>query len=514
MNGKVRKEPPWRGCDGMGSLSWPSGERFDVCVIGAGIAGMSIAYRGACEGLSVLVIDDGKIGGGQTSCTSAHLSSTIDDRFCEVERLRGPTAARLAFESHAAAIDFIELTASHEQIECQFKRVDGYLVNPPGGDSGILDREEAAAREAGARVERVDRAPWLDFDTGPCLRFTRQAQFDPMKYLGGLARRFIERGGRVVTHAHVVEVAGGDDAHVTTRDHRVVRARSIVVATNVPINDRVIMPLKQAPYLTYVIAAEVARRYLPTALFWDTCDPYHYVRLVEDASDGHDLLIVGGEDHRTGQAKDHARRWMNLEQWTRERFPSAADVRFRWAGQVIETFDGLAYIGENPNDEKNVYIVTGDSGMGLTHGSIAGMLIVDLIMDRDNPWTTLYDPARFPPAGDIGGWVAEGFRSVTPYANWLTPGEIDSVATLSCGGGAVIRSGLRKLAVYRDEQGELHAYSATCPHLNAIVCWNDGEKTWDCPAHGSRFDCQGKVIIGPANGDLAVVSLEEAHVAK
>jgi len=221
-------------------------------------------------------------------------------------------------------------------------------------------------------------------------------------------------------------------------------------------------------------------------------------------SEGQDVLIVGGEDHKTGQAPAHSDPYARLEAWARERFPMIGEVRFRWSGQVMETIDGLAFIGRNPLDEPNVFIVTGDSGMGMTHGTIAGILLTDLILGRENPWTTLYDPSR-KTLRALDRFVKENLNVARQYGDWLTSGDVDSPAQIKSGAGAVVRRGLTKMAVYRDEQGACHERSAVCTHLGGIVHWNDAEKTWDCPCHGSRFDRLGGVVNGPANRDLGGV---------
>jgi Rieske Fe-S protein len=179
-------------------------------------------------------------------------------------------------------------------------------------------------------------------------------------------------------------------------------------------------------------------------------------------------------------------------------------VEFRWSGQVMETIDGLAFIGRNPLDEADVFIVTGDSGMGMTHGTIAGILLTDLILGRENPWETLYDPAR-KTLGAAGEFAKENLNVLRQYGDWLTGGEVASVEAVQPGTGAILRRGLTKVAAYRDEQGVLHERSAICPHLGCIVAWNEAEKTWDCPCHGSRFDRHGTVLNGPANSDLSPV---------
>lgn len=478
----------------------------DVCIVGAGIAGLTTAYLLAREGRSVVVLDDGRIGGGMTERTTAHLSNAIDARYFEIERLHGEKGARLTAQSHTAAIDRIEAIVAEEGIDCDFERLDGHLFVPPGDPKDVLEREVKAAHRAGLNdVEQVERAPIASFDTGMCLRFPRQAQFHPLKYLTGLSRAIERNGGRIFSGTHASKMEGGAHARVETSNGHVVTAEAIVIATNTPVNDIVTIHTKQAPYTSYVIGARIPRNSVTSALYWDTADPYHYVRVQGVSTpdgDRYDVLIVGGEDHKSGQADDGDKRHAQLEAWARERFPMIERIEFRWSGQVMESFDGLAFIGRNPGDPRNVYIVTGDSGMGMTHGTIAGILITDLIMERECPWAPLYDPSR-KTLRAYREYARENINVAAQYVeDYLTGGDVDAPEEIAQGEGAIIWSGMTKLALYRDEHGKLHKRSAMCPHLGCIVSWNRLEKTWDCPCHGSSFDPYGRVLNGPANSDL------------
>ncbi|MEX0718208.1 MAG: FAD-dependent oxidoreductase [Planctomycetaceae bacterium] len=479
----------------------------DVCVVGAGIAGLTVAYMLTQEGKSVVVLDDGRLAGGMTEVTTAHLASAIDDRFFEIERIHGEEGARRAAESHAAAIDRIEAIAARERIACDFARLDGHLFLGRDQSEELLDRELEAAHMAGLDgVEKLPRVPWDFFDAGPCLRFPRQGQFHPLKYLAGLAKAIERDGGKLFTNTHAERIDGGRPARVRVNEKHTVTADAVVVATNTPINDRYAIHTKQAAYLTYAIAARVPRGSVPKGLYWDTEDPYHYVRLQsprkKPGEEPYDLLIVGGEDHKTGQADDQTERHGRLEDWARARFPMIGLVEFVWAGQCLEPIDGLAFIGRNPLDDENVFIVTGDSGMGMTHGTIAGILLTDLILGRENPWATLYDPSR-KPLRALGEYVKDATNMAAQYTDWLMGGDVGSADEIPHDSGAILRRGLSKVAAYRDENGTLHERSAVCPHLGCVVRWNPAEKSWDCPCHGSRFDKLGKVFNGPANRDLA-----------
>jgi glycine/D-amino acid oxidase-like deaminating enzyme/nitrite reductase/ring-hydroxylating ferredoxin subunit len=485
----------------------PGDQTASVCVVGAGIVGLSVAYELLLAGREVIVLDDGQPGGGATLRTTAHLASGLDDRYYRLEELHGERGAQLAARSHAAAIDRFQQIARDEGIECDFTRVPGYLVLGEGQPDD-LERERDAAARAGLTVRLHENYAPAGVDLGRALEFANQAQFDPGRYVAGLVAAIERRGGRIYGDTHADSIIGGHGAQVcTTRGN--VRCTAIVVATNTPINDRLVIHTKQAPYRTYVVAGRVPKGSIAPLLLWDTEHPYHYVR-VQPAHD-HDWLLVGGEDHKVGQDNEAGARFESLLRWARTRFPMLESAEFRWSGQVLEPHDALAFIGRNPMDEDNVYIATGDSGNGLTHGMIAGMLLRDLITGVDNEWATLYDPTRksLRAAKDF---LRENLNFAAQYRDLLLPGEVGDAGEIAHGEGAILRDGLHKLAVFRDEQGALHAHSAICPHLGCAVRWNGVEGTFDCPCHGSRFDARdGHVINGPANRGLAASDFD--HVA-
>ncbi|GAA4376884.1 FAD-dependent oxidoreductase [Hymenobacter koreensis] len=484
----------------------------DVVVIGGGIAGLTTAYLLTQEGRSVVVLEDGEIASGESGRTTAHLSNALDDRYYHLESLFGQEGARLAAESHGAAIDTIERIVRQENIDCDFSRLDGFLFLSASETPKELDDELAAAHRAGLTgVQRLPDAKAQGFKTGDCLRFPNQGQFHILKYLNGLTKAITQRGGRIFTHTRAKEIHVIDkDVRVVTESGAEVTANHVVVATNTPFNDRVVMHTKQAPYRTYVVAARVPKGSVTKALYWDTADPYHYIRLQEmtntTGSGDYDLLIVGGEDHKTGQEENPEERLRCLEEWMREHFPSAQQTEFRWSGQVMEPVDSLGYAGRNPLDADNVYIITGDSGHGMTHSTLGATLVTDLIQDRDNPWEKLYDPGRITGKLDTAKeFLKENLNVAAEYTDLLTGGDVSSAEDIAPGTGAVLRRGLTKVAVYRDPQGKQHACSAICPHLGCVVHWNNLEKSWDCPCHGSRFSALGELVNGPADRGLGKV---------
>lgn len=481
----------------------------DIAVVGAGIAGLASALCLVQEGRRVTIIDHAGFGEGESLRTTAHLASALDDRYTHLARWHGARGARLAAISHGAAVDWIEQFCLAQDDRCGFQRVKGYLFSHNRDPTSL--REEADAAVAAGLPARMLEAGLSDLPgLGPVLEFDRQARVDMDRLLQALAQTLIDQGVTFLK-ARVDEVKGGDVVTLATGTGALIHAAKAIMATNVPFNDTVAIHTKQAPYRTYAVAGPCAPGSIPDALFWDDADPYHYVRLVEDRRQpGQWLAIVGGEDHKTGQDADPLA-YVRLQAWARDRFPGLDTFTYAWSGQVLEPVDGLGFIGADPGGQRNVYIVTGDSGNGVTNATVAGMLLADLIAGRANPWAELYDPQRKTLRAG-GDWLGENANVAGQYGDWLRGGDLDDIEQLARGEGAVVRRGLHRVAVYRDGEGTLHAYSARCPHLGCAVRWSPQEKSWDCPCHGSRFDGQsGAILNGPARESLQPFTLDDTH---
>jgi glycine/D-amino acid oxidase-like deaminating enzyme/nitrite reductase/ring-hydroxylating ferredoxin subunit len=480
----------------------------DALIIGAGIAGLSVAYQLLKEGRSVIVVDRAQIGARETARSSGHLADALDDHYCELERMHGLEGARRAAESHRAGIESIAVIAGLEGIDCGLRRVDGYLYPASPDHEALLDRELRAAERAGLAVEPVPHVPGV-LGGSFALRFRNQAQMDPRAYVAGLAHAVERRGGVIYTERCVAAVREGLPHAVQLDTGEVLEGRVLVVATNTPFHDRLALHTKQAAYRTYHVAIAADQRELGPGLYWDTLDPYHYVRWLDD-----ETLLVGGEDHRVGQGDHALERYARLEAWVRERFRTAGEVRARWSGQILEPMDGLAFIGHSPGSHAHSYVITGDSGNGLTHAALGGLLLADLISGRSSPWAALYDPSRsVRSATALASYAQDNTRVALSYLDWVKPAEEASVA-VAPGGGAVVQRGLTKLALSADEQGVRHACSAVCPHLGGVVRWNPVERSWDCPAHGSRFSPRGALMNGPAGRDLSEPNREAQQAAE
>lgn len=475
----------------------------DLLVIGSGIAGLSSAYEASRFGEKVVVIDRGEITGGMTARTTAHLASELDDYYAELIKSSGEEKARLYHESQVAAINRVEAICEEEAIDADFRRLPGYLVAARVEDGQQLEDEYDACSKIEVDVAWSDSAP-VPVPTGTrALRFENQGRFHPLKYCAGLAEAIERRGGRLFGKtAYLSHDEEDDGVMVKTGSGRSNRAKAVLFATNSPVNDLVKVHTKQVPMRTYAIAGKVAADGIEDALVWDTLEAYHYVRL-QPAGEGQAWLIVGGEDHRSGTENDMDERFARLESWARERFPVTA-FDYRWSGQVMEPADFLPYSGRDGSDR--IYLHSGDSGQGITNGVAGALNFIALYRNDKARFGDLFDPSRKPSSRiSLGEYVKGQGPVVANLTEYLGEGEIDSVDQIKPGEGAVVRRGMAKHAVYRDEEGSLIERSAVCTHVGCIVHWNGFEKCWDCPCHGSQFLPDGTVINGPAVRPLAKV---------
>lgn len=479
--------------------------QVDVCVVGGGIAGLSTAYLLAAEGRRVALLEAHQLGAGETGRTTAHFFPP-DERYYEIERRFGKKGAALVAQSYAAATDRVEDIIRHENIDCDWERLPGYLFAPAATGWSDIEKEYRAARRLDLQVRLLERVPGLRFDTGPALQFFDQAQFHPLHYLQGLAKAFTQHGGTIHCDTRATAIHRLGSERIVQCANGSVRCQSVVVATNTPFHEQVTMHTKQAAYRSYVLAMKMPRGSMPHVLLWDTGEPYYYVRLDSHANAEDDILIAGGVDHKVGKDEHPEHRYEEIQRWVSTRFPQCTAVAWRWSGEIMEPVDGLPFLGRDPDDSQ-VYMITGDSGNGMTHCTAGAMLVTDLIQGRKNAWAELYDPARKVQRG-LGRFIREQADVLVQLTDRLRGGEVDSSAEIAPGQGAILRENGERLAAYRDEDGELHVLSAACTHLGCSVAWNSAEKSWDCPCHGSRFDVDGEVLHGPARSALPARELE------
>jgi glycine/D-amino acid oxidase-like deaminating enzyme/nitrite reductase/ring-hydroxylating ferredoxin subunit len=407
------------------------------------------------------------------------------------------------WDAGLSAVAEIDTIVRDREIECAFEWVDGYLHTPDGQasetDARELEDEAKLARELGFDVELVAEVPLIG---GPGIRFESQARFHPRKYLAGLAKAIRDMGGAIYEHSGADEFEE-QPLGVKTNGHTI-RCRDIVIATHNPLvglsglTSAALFQTKLALYTSYVIAGRIPSGTIPDALYWDTATPYHYLRIESHRDD--DLVILGGEDHKTGQVSDTNACYERLERALTARVPGIA-LSHRWSGQVIETPDGLPYIGRMTDHQ---YAATGFAGNGLTFGTVAGIMIADAIVGQENPWTDLFDPSRKALRRGLWDYIKE--NADYPYyviRDRFAGAESRSLRTVKRGHGQIVDYRGSKVAASRDTGGALTLKSATCTHMGCVVAWNEAERTWDCPCHGSRFKPSGQVISGPAESPLA-----------
>jgi glycine/D-amino acid oxidase-like deaminating enzyme/nitrite reductase/ring-hydroxylating ferredoxin subunit len=494
-----------------------AGDRsFDVVVVGGGITGLTTAYLLQLAGYSGCVLERDRLGSGDTGSTTAHLTYVTDRRLADLVDHFGQESSRLLWEGGAAAIETIESIVDAEMIDCDFRRVPGFLHLPfepydsPGETASEIDKlsgDFQAARELGFAAHWLDSIPVMEV---PGIRFANQGLIHPAQYLAGLARALTSGGWQIYENSEVVSTH--EDGTAVKVGVHYVNCKHLVLATHVPLAGETgvvsatMFQSKLVPYSSYAIQASVAGSSLPAASFWDTADPYNYLR-IEPPAEGRQVLIYGGEDHKTGQDEDTPGCFWRLEQRLQRLFP-AAQVEHRWSGQVVETHDGLPYVGPTADRQ---YIATGFAGNGLTLGTLGAMLICDRIVGNGNPWADLFDVNRPPLRGGIWNYLTENFDY--PYYllkdRFGTP-EVSESRALLPGEGRVIRQEGQWVARSVNAAGEACDISAVCPHMGCLVRWNQAEATWDCPCHGSRFLADGKVHSGPAESPLEEVDQKTA----
>ncbi len=476
----------------------------DVLVVGAGLAGISTAYLLRKAGLTVALIERDKLATQDTGHTTAHLTYLTDTSLHTLVNDFGFDHAQAAWDAGAAAIDQIEANIAAEAINCEFARVPAYLHVPVDGSSGEgvedLKKDADLARKMGFDATFLESVP--HFGVGG-VQFANQGKFHPRKYLAGLV-------DRIADGSNVFEETTADEFDQKARRVRAnghwISFDRVAIMTHNPlvgfsnIGSATLFQTKISLYSSYALGARIPRGALPIALFWDTKDPYDYLRV--DRYDDFDYAIFGGEDHKTGQEPAPDTRFNKLLVRF-QRIAPRLEVEHRWSGQVIETSDGLPFIGENADRQ---FIGTGFSGQGMTLGTVSAMMARDWATGAKNPWSDLFSPDRKVIRGGVWDYLRE--NKDYPYyliKDRLARAESDSVRELARDAGMIVKGKEGKIAAYRDSDGNIHKRSAVCTHMGCIVRWNDAEKTWDCPCHGSRFKPNGEVIGGPAEAPLAPV---------
>lgn len=469
----------------------------DVAIVGGGITGLTAAVLLKRAGVSVAVIEASQIGSGVSGYTTAHITEAADERYKNLISKFGEENAKLVAQSNRAAIKRIAAFVKELQLDCDFQRLPGYLYAEKKKDISLLEKEAEAACQLDIPATFTNVVP-LPFPVKAGVLFPDQAQFHSLKYLQGLAKAISGGGCYIFEQSFVTNITGDKPCQLQT-EFGTVKAEHVILATHTPISNPSMLPdvlllhAKIVPYRSYVLGVRLKEQQAPLGLFWDTAEPYHYTRSYTDASG--ELLIVGGGDHKTGNIANTEQSYEQLEAYARSRY-HVASIDYRWSAQLYEPVDGLPYIGKSLA-HSNVYVATGYSGNGMTFGTVAGMLLTDLILGRKNPWIELYDPNRVKPLAGVQMFVLENLDVARHFVVDRFKQDVREPSDVQPGEGKILNINGERVAVYRDETGVEHALSPVCTHLGCIVNWNNTEKSWDCPCHGGRFSCTGQVLNGP-----------------
>jgi len=484
-----------------------SDEHVDVVVVGGGIVGLLTAYECKQAGLRVVVLEAGHVGSGETLRTTAHVTAQLDVGWSKIVGDIGPGLTRLLWTEAMVGIHTLESLVQTLQVQCGWRRLSGWRFTEDERGLKALRDEAQAAATAGIPLEFVENGLALPWHTVGALRCDEQAQLHPGPFVEALARAIDGDGSHVHEHTRALEIRDEPEPVVVTTNG-LVRGRHVIVATHAPFNNRLLLQTKIAHYRSYAVALHTPLD-LPDGLYWDDAEPYHYLRSAEVG--GRRLVIVGGEDHRTGQDHHTTDRHVELERWALERLPGSTVVQ-RWSGQILEPVDGLPYVGRN-SLERNVYEATGFSGTGWAYGALAARILTDTVRGIVHPLAETLAATRVTPIASAKRYIQENAAFPWHFFGDRLSSESTQIEKLPRGQGQLFMSrALRKVAVYRDAAGELHAYSPICPHMGCIVDFNQAESSWDCPCHGSRFDVHGAVLNGPATQGLERVQAPEEKI--
>ena len=469
----------------------------DVCVVGAGIVGITTAVLLKRAGKRVAVVEMDGVLRGATGYTTAKVSSTQSTIYHQLISEHGEDTAIAYAAAQETALAQIRAFVD-EGIDCDFETKTNYVYAESADQVDSIRNEVEAAQKAGLECSFVDETE-LPYGIAGALKQEDQAQFHPVKYLAHFLPELTKDGSHVFENSRVTDVDEGDPCVVRTADGSVT-AQDVVIATGYPILDRGLYAPRVHPKRSYAISGVVPRQKLIEGMYISIDQPTRSLRTIDDGN--RVLLLVGGEGHNVGQDNETEKHYENLERWARDRF-DMQEITHRWSTQDGVTVDEVPYVGTLRRGSDHLYTATGFRKWGMTNGTTAGMLIADMILGRENPFSTLYDPHRVTLKQSMSKFVKENVK----VAKHLVGDRVShprgtTYDELQPGEAGVVGAGISGVAAYRDDDGQLHAVSAVCTHLGCLVNWNPAEKTWDCPCHGSRFGFDGKVIQGPAVHDL------------
>lgn len=476
---------------------------YDVIIVGGGITGITTGLSLQQRGKSCLIIEAANLGFGTTGGTTAHLNTLLDTPYTTISSNFGKEKARQVAETVSEALELIKGNCSQYEISCDLETAEAYLYAQDADQEKELDEILKATTEAGLSASYSNAIP-VPIPFTKAIKVKDQAKFNPLPYIYTLAKEF-EKAGGVIQQQCRVTASEVLETHVeVTTEKNTYQATDLIYATHIPPGVN-LLHLRCIPYRSYAMAVKLEGEY-PANLSYDMYDPYHYYRT--QIVDGQPYLIAGGEDHKTGEEDNTEQCFRKLESYIRQHF-SIKEIVYKWSSQYFEPADGLPYIGRLPGQPDHVYVATGFGGNGMIYGTVSALLLTRLIMEEQPMAEVLFNPNRIKPIAGFTNFVTHNLDVAKQFLGKLfSANNLPQLADLAPGEGRVVSYDHHKIAIYKSEGGKLHAVSPTCTHLKCDVKWNTAEKSWDCPCHGARYDCDGKVLTGPADVALETISLE------
>jgi glycine/D-amino acid oxidase-like deaminating enzyme/nitrite reductase/ring-hydroxylating ferredoxin subunit len=494
--------------DGFPSLT--NGVSVDVAVVGGGITGLTAATLLKQAGKSVALIESKQIARGTTGYTTAKVTAGHRLVYKDLLSKFGEEGARLYAESQQVALERVAALIDERAIECDFRRGAHYVYAESDSDISDVEDEVEAEQKVGLPASFVQETA-LPFAVPGALRLDNQAEFHPRKYLLPLAEALPGDGSHLFERTRVLDVEEASPCVIHT-DRGSFTARDVIIATSLPILDRGLFFAKAHPYRSYAISLPIAREQAPEGMFINSGGSTRSMRTTPDGD--RLLLIVNGNGHKTDEEPENEQHYRQLHEFARSRF-GLDEIAYRWSTQDFYTLDQVPYIGRLRRRSRHLFVATGFNGWGMTGGTLGAMILTDLILRNAKAWAELYDAKRLKLRGASSMFVKENAKVARHWlGDGLARGDAARVDDVAAGEGAIVRVHTERVAVYRDDDGALHALSPVCTHLACHVSWNRAEKTWDCPCHGSRFSADGSVIQGPAVRDLPKLNLERLEVGE